>query len=356
MIITRDQLAIMNFGYLSGKDLLQWCNDQLLIKQYAVDPDILQNGCNQAYADLKSRLCNRYDLNGVLSNANQILKKQTGNIQVTIPASTYVSRISFSSHIPPFESSPITGYPNSEYPNINIYPKVTIGTTAGGNDIFPETIVGKSYIFFINKYFSTSTVLYFSLSGSEITINLTANTGVYMPPMVPVALLNKTGSFTLDIPANTYIYQIFGSVLLATPSIQIGTTLGGDDICLNTLIDQNILNLTQQYFATTSTLYFQVTGGSVNLRIDEGLNFTAPSPQPFINRDDFLVKVLSLLAIENILGNLAGDNKKMLYLFEKNEVNIHELEIEKRGLMLPAPPKSIDSIPYSVSSSFKTIG
>jgi len=97
MIVTRDQLAVMNFGYLSGLDLLQWCPEQLLIKQYALNPSFLQNGCNQAYADLKSRLCNRYDLNSVLSNANQVLKKQTGNVQVTISAGTYVSRISFSS-------------------------------------------------------------------------------------------------------------------------------------------------------------------------------------------------------------------------------------------------------------------
>jgi hypothetical protein len=352
MIITRDQLALMNFGYLSGSDLLQWCPSDLLIKQYAVDPDLLQRGCNQAYADLKSRLCNRYDLNSVLSNANQILKKQTGNIQVVIPASTYVSRISFSCNVTPFDSFPIT----SDTPNINLFPQIKVGTTQGNDDLKPETNLGNSYIWFINKYFSAQTTLYFSLIGPEVNINIAANSGVYMPPIIPVGLQNKTGSFPVQIPANTYIYQIFAISLLSNPSIQIGTILGGNDIVQNALVDGGLLNLTQQYFPIDSILYFQVTGGSVNIRIDEGLNFTVPSPAPTTVKDDFLVKVLSLLAIENILGSLAGDNKKMTFLFEKNEINIHELETEKRGLMLSAPPKSIDSIPYTVQSSFKTIG
>jgi hypothetical protein len=58
--LTNEQLSAMQFGYLTGNDLIQWASPQLLIKQYEVNPTSLQNGVNLAYGEVISNLNNRY--------------------------------------------------------------------------------------------------------------------------------------------------------------------------------------------------------------------------------------------------------------------------------------------------------
>jgi hypothetical protein len=62
MPLSVSDLVSLNFGYLTGEDLLAWCPAPLLIKQYTVDANSLQNGCNQAYAFITSQFINRYDI------------------------------------------------------------------------------------------------------------------------------------------------------------------------------------------------------------------------------------------------------------------------------------------------------
>lgn len=63
MALTEDQLKNLPFGYLRGADLMRFCPPQILIKQYQVDPDSLQDACNIAYSELISLLNTRYGLN-----------------------------------------------------------------------------------------------------------------------------------------------------------------------------------------------------------------------------------------------------------------------------------------------------
>jgi hypothetical protein len=70
-VVNRSFIASINFGYLNGSDLLQYCPDQHLIKAYDQDPNKFQTGVNAAYAYVKAKLVNRYDINQVISNANQ---------------------------------------------------------------------------------------------------------------------------------------------------------------------------------------------------------------------------------------------------------------------------------------------
>lgn len=62
MPVTLDQINLLPFGYLCGADLAQFCPGQLLIKQYLSNPNSLQNGCSLAYAELESKLVNRYNI------------------------------------------------------------------------------------------------------------------------------------------------------------------------------------------------------------------------------------------------------------------------------------------------------
>lgn len=62
MSLTNAQLLNLPFGYLTGRDLVQYCAPQLLIKQYEVNPDALMNGCTLAYSIVIGKLSTRYDI------------------------------------------------------------------------------------------------------------------------------------------------------------------------------------------------------------------------------------------------------------------------------------------------------
>ena len=66
-VITIATLQALNLGYLTGEDLIQWCAAQLLIHQYTVDNNSLENGCNFAYSEMIASLGNRYDINTELT-------------------------------------------------------------------------------------------------------------------------------------------------------------------------------------------------------------------------------------------------------------------------------------------------
>jgi hypothetical protein len=81
MNLTVDQLKNLSFGYLCGADLIRYSAVQLLIKQYEVDPNSLQDGCNTAYAEIIGKLGTRYDL------TNELLKKGFTNGAATVTVS-----------------------------------------------------------------------------------------------------------------------------------------------------------------------------------------------------------------------------------------------------------------------------
>jgi len=72
MAITKDQLAQLNFGYLTGADLVQFCPYTLLTSIYEKYPALLQTGVDMACDELRGALCNRYDIDSEIYNANQL--------------------------------------------------------------------------------------------------------------------------------------------------------------------------------------------------------------------------------------------------------------------------------------------
>jgi hypothetical protein len=369
MSITKDQLAQLNFGYLNGQDLLQFCPAQLLISQYEKFPDLLQSGCDMAYEEVKGELSVRYDINKELSNANQKLKNQTGKVSVSIAAGTFVSQIymTWNSPVPvvldgdaSFNAVQLVNggfFPAIQGQIIDSSPIVKIGTIDGGDQIMSERHTTENgLVFWVNKLFTNATTLFFEITSGNIDIDLQANANVNMPPVSIVALQNKTGDFIYSFPANSYIYQAFATILLGTPSIQIGTTQGGSDILPMTLINPTLLDLIQSYFETDSILYFSVINGSVNLRLDVGYDFVRPTSWSGTARNNFLVKLLAIFAIRNILGSLAGENKMLISHFEWGDLMIVKIKDRQFNINLPQAPSPMRGKNEVVSSSFKTLG
>jgi len=369
MAITKDQLAQLNFGYINGQDLLQFCPIQLLTSVYEKFPDLLKSGCDMAYDEVKGELCTRYDINKEISNANQIIKDKTGQHQVNIVAGTYISRIYFRWNSP--IKVEIDGDVNNNVMQlisngilspimgsiIDISPAVTVGTTLNGNDIMTiRNVSDNGLVFWVNKIFATDTVLYFHIINGNVDIELSANSGVSMPPISVIGLQNKSDAFTISIPANSYIYQIFPNILLSTPSIKIGTTEGGEEVVAEVLVSNAIIPLLIQYFAIETILYVTISGGSVNMRIDIGYNFVAPTPSPKPLRNAYLVKLLSIFAIRNILGSLAGDNKQLIGLFDWADTNIIKIKKRDINLDLYQTPQPLRGNNEVVNSNFRTLG
>jgi hypothetical protein len=369
MSITKDQLAQLNFGYLSGIDLLQYCPTQILTSQYEKSPETLKNGCDIAYSEIEGALGNQYDIFKELSNANQSFKNQTGNITINIASGSYVSRIFFkwNNPIPVIIDGEASNnalqlfsegfYPAIQGQIIDASPTVQIGSILNADDIMPNQHIGQNgVVFWLNKIYPQDTVLYVNISSGNVDIEMSANSGIQMPSISTLGLQNLTGSFIVNIPANTYIYQIFGNILLSIPSIQIGTTEGGDDVLISTLVSNAILPITQQYFDVATTLYFLVTNGSVNFRIDLAYNFIAPTPSISKIREMYFVKILSLLAIRNILGSIAGNNEKLQLDFEWADNQIQLIKKKERSLKLVKSPSPLRAKNEIVSSAFKTLG
>jgi hypothetical protein len=60
--VTQAQLNALSFGYLTGADLSQYCNAQILLNQYAIDSTSLQTACTIAQGIVTSTFASKYDM------------------------------------------------------------------------------------------------------------------------------------------------------------------------------------------------------------------------------------------------------------------------------------------------------
>jgi hypothetical protein len=260
MAITRDQFAVLNFGYITGLNLLQYCPEELLFQKYNTYQYLFQQAVNQAVADVKSRLSPLYDLNAVMSNANQFFKKCEGSLTVNFAAQSYVSQI--------FIRASNKDFPQVSIPGVlDVSSYVSVGTTEGGTDILDNQVIpAEGFLWQFNKYYSGSASIYFTLTGPALDIDISAN----MPGAQNV-----------------------------TPSSQLTANLV---------------------------------------------------------KDDLLMEIVSKLAIKKILGSAAGTNKQLQGIFEENDYVIEQILLKQRVLNLPGAKAPIAGVPFTASSSFKTIG
>lgn len=67
---TIEEIKAMDFGYLTGIDLLRYCPFQVLQKQFAVDDQALIIGCDIAESEALSKLGSRYDISTELGKTD----------------------------------------------------------------------------------------------------------------------------------------------------------------------------------------------------------------------------------------------------------------------------------------------
>ena len=96
---------------------------------------------------------------------------------------------------------------------------------------------------------------------------------LYAQIPVPTILVNQTGSVQQSITSNTWIDKIVVTPQIGTPSIMIGTTSGGSDLLANTLVGSSLVQMIQSLYLSGVNLYFTITSGNINIRIDNIPNY-----------------------------------------------------------------------------------
>lgn len=60
--LTPDEIKALDFGYLTGEDLVKYCPIQFLIKQETIDGGFLGSCVNTAYAEVTGKLSSKCDI------------------------------------------------------------------------------------------------------------------------------------------------------------------------------------------------------------------------------------------------------------------------------------------------------
>jgi hypothetical protein len=91
---------------------------------------------------------------------------------------------------------------------------------------------------------------------------------LYAAVVLPLKLTGITGNTQQVIPVDTFLQAVYISATAGTPTIRIGTTPNGEEICPDVQPGSFQPVVVQQYFASGVTLYITLSGGTVNIRFD----------------------------------------------------------------------------------------
>ena len=99
------------------------------------------------------------------------------------------------------------------------------------------------------------------------------NSELYSAIVTPLKLPGINANTQQTFQANTYLSSIFILGVSGTPTIRIGTTPNGQELCPDIQpVGSNEISI-QQYFSAGATIYITLSGGVCSLRIDSINNF-----------------------------------------------------------------------------------
>lgn len=305
MSITPAVLQTMNLGYLSGADLMQWCNSQILISEYNIRPYIFTKATAQAVSEVQSALQNIYDLSVELAFTDVIPPVALPVIAAGIITAANIT-------------SPGTGFFAA--------PTVTVTDTVGtGADItaqVSDSTITKINLVECGRHYTTAPAI--SFVGGNPT-----------RPAAATATVDGFGHVTQVTITDG------GSGYQSTPTIVFtGTGIGAA--------------------AVASVTYGKVTGLTV---VSGGTNYTTNTKISFSmdaqiadQRNPQLTKIIGICAIRNILGSAQNISKLTQQFFADADDMIHDIRGGLNGLSLLRASKSIRSDVQVVPDKFRQLG
>jgi hypothetical protein len=93
-------------------------------------------------------------------------------------------------------------------------------------------------------------------------------TELYAAVVLPLKLTGIAGNTQQVIPVDTFLQAVYISATAGTPTIRIGTTPNGEEICPEVQPGSFQPVVVQQYYSAGVTLYITLSGGTVNIRFD----------------------------------------------------------------------------------------
>lgn len=276
--MTPTALQALNFGYLSGADLSQWCNMQILIAELNQRPNILQKAVNQAIAEVRSKLYNVYDLTQELSLSDIVLPQ--AQAALTAAAITGIA-----------VTSPGTGIIGA--PSVVITDAT--GTNAAATAAISDTTVTSIEVLSIGRrYLEAPAVVFTGGNPTRPATGIAILGSIQRTGRWGFPGFSQTGSVvsvTVTDPGSGY---------KSAPTISfVGTGFGAAAVALMT--------------------YGQLTGITVNT---PGSGYTNPvisfsgNFQITDQREQKLVKIVGIYAIRNVFGNMQNVSKSMLDYFD----------------------------------------
>jgi hypothetical protein len=93
-------------------------------------------------------------------------------------------------------------------------------------------------------------------------------TELYANIAQPLRLPGISGNTNQAMAADTFIKAISVSGIAGAPILRIGITPNGTELLPDTAIGNSLPIDTEYYFQNAGTLYFTLSGGTINVRID----------------------------------------------------------------------------------------
>jgi hypothetical protein len=307
MPLSIPQLFSSSYGYLSGQDLVTWVDPTLIIKQTNVNPNAIQLGINTAIAEVGMKLATKYDLTSELTKS----PPNQGLIVATVAggAVTGLNLI-----------NPGSGYIGA--------PTVTFGGPGTG---------------------ATGTATVSSVGVISIEV-LKGGRRYAQPPTVYINGGGGTGATAIAVLSQwgnvaEIIVTAAGTGYTSIPTISIvpvnGDTQGGGAYAVASI---NLGILT----GVTLTLGGSGYGTAPAVTLSGGLGNDL--------RDLVLVKILSLFAVRNILGNFQSLSDKLKADLAGADMDILDIRNGQGNLKLYEPGQQLTSDARLINSSFSTIG
>ena len=305
-VITVDQLKVLNLGYLTGGDLVRWCSPSHLIKQYNIDTNCLQDGCNTAYKEVRNKLSTRYDISDELKN-NGIINAQATATQ----AAGMVNSIAL--------VNPGIGYIAA--PTVAISDQGGVGTGALATASLVPTVLKSISVTAGGANYSNPTVI---ISG-----------GLGIDGIAATAIANVKRGVIIDIMITSA-----GAGYISTPAITIADATG--------------------IGATGAAALVETVIGSLNITAG-GTGYANPTVVIYGGlgadaRETVLVKVVAIWAIRNILGNYEHISKELERNFDWADQEVFDIRGAQDHLELDAAAKCVASTAGLVRQRFKLLG
>jgi hypothetical protein len=306
MPLTVDQIKQMNFGYLTGADLVRWCAAAHLIKQYNVDPDSLQDGCSTAYKEVRNKLSTRYDITDELKN--------NGVINALATASQSAGAVNAL-----LLANPGIGYVAT--PAVTIIDTGGAGAGATATASLVPTVVKNILVTTGGAGYSNPTVAIIGglgIGGIAATAIATMCNGVITGIVLTSA----------------------GAGYISTPAITITDANGTGANAAASLVETILSGLT-------------LTAGGAGYVTPAVIISGGLGPD---TRETVLVKVVAIWAIRNILGNYEHISKELESHFNWADQEVIDIRGAQDNLELDAAAKCVASTARLVRPRFRLLG